>query len=421
MMNNRIIPAIERLETGIPSNKLRQSDAAEFVAGIPSLKRNRRRIRRLYANTLIDTRHMVVDITSDNFPAFHNRHSPIQVRMQMYEKYAITLTEKVVRKALRVTLSNRQEKQQLDEELVNSIDMVVIVSSTGFVAPGLDVELIERIGLRRNVARVTVNFMGCAAAMNGLRIASDHVRAYPSHKVLLVCVELSSINAVFADDPNDFIIHSIFGDGCAVAVIGASTQDEAQINGSVTIEDHFSYLVENTKDGIELGVLNNGITCKLSRQLPDYIENNLGNCINGFLDQQGLSKDNINLWAVHPGGPAIIRKAQKSLQLRDEQVADSWRILRRYGNILSPAVLFVMKRMLRRIKLKFDKQEEILDGSNQLFLKKQLVGLAFSFSPGVGVEGILFRKYLPQKSSILVAQPQYQKTSKSKLEELFIH
>ena len=418
---NRIFPSIERLETGIPPNELQQSDAAEFVAGIPSLKRHRRRIRRLYANTLIDSRHMAVDITSNDFPAFHNRHASIQVRMEMYSKYASILVEKVVKKALSKTSPYRQGEQQLDEELVNSIDMVVMVSSTGFIAPGLDTELIERIGLRRNVARATVNFMGCAAAMNGLRIACDHVRAYPTHKVLLVSVELSSINAAFADEPNDHIIHSIFGDGCAVAVIGACTQDEAQMNGSVTIEDHFSYLVENTRDGIELGILDNGITCKLSRQLPEYIENNLGDCINGFLDKQGLNKDNVDLWAVHPGGPAIIRKAQKSLQLNDKQVADSWRILRRYGNILSPAVLFVMKRMLRRIQSKFNNHEEILDGRNQLYLKKHLLGLAFSFSPGVGVEGIMFRKYLPQKSYILQARPQQQKTSKSKLEELSIH
>ena len=396
---NRIVPTIERLEIGTPPNKLRQSDAAEFVTRIPSLKRHRHRIHKLYANTLINTRHMVIDLTSKNAAAFHNRHPPIQVRMQMYSKYAVALAEKVTRKALRAASPERQEEQQLDEELVNSIDMVIIVSSTGFVAPGLDAELIERIGIRRNVARATVNFMGCAAAMNGLRIACDHVRAYPTHKVLLVCVELSSINAVFADELNDVIIHSIFGDGCAVALIGARAEYEAARIGCVAIEEHFSYLVENTKDGIELGVLNNGITCKLSRQLPEYIENNLGNSINDFLERQGLSKDNIDLWAVHPGGPAIIRKAQSSLQLGDEQVADSWRILRRYGNILSPAVLFVMKRMLRRIELKFYKQEEMLDSTSQLSPKKHFVGLAFSFAPGIGVEGILFRKYLPHIKS----------------------
>ena len=88
--------------------------------------------------------------------------------------------------------------------------MIVFVTSTGFVAPGIDTKLIASLGLKRNIARVPVNFMGCAAAMTGLRVCSDHVRANPHSKALMICLELSSVNAVFKDDLNDIIIHSIF-------------------------------------------------------------------------------------------------------------------------------------------------------------------------------------------------------------------
>lgn len=400
-MMNCMIPVMERLATGTPPHQIQQSDAAKFVARIPSLEKNRHRIQKLYTNTLIDTRYMAIDLTSDDAVAFHTQRPTIQARMQMYRKHAIPLAETVARKALKdnnIYEGYAQPESDLDRELVNAIRLIVIVSSTGFIAPGLDAELIKRLKLRRDTARATVSFMGCAAAMNGLRIACDHVRAFPEHKALLVCLELSSINAVFDDNINDIITHSIFGDGCAVAVIGAYPEEEVARQGGIAITNHFSHLVEDTEDGIVLDILDNGITCTLSPQLPNYIENNVGKCIEHFLKHQGLGKEDIDLWAVHPGGTRIIQKVQNSLGLRDDQVADSWEILRNYGNMLSVAVLFVIERMLQYIESKPH------DNNGNPLKKKSLTGIAFSLAPGIGIEGILFQKVFPAVESSGIAK-----------------
>lgn len=95
-------------------------------------------------------------------------------------------------------------------------------------------------------------------------------------------------------------------------------------------------MVEQTEDGIVLGIQDNGITCQLSRQLPDYIETGVGPIVERFLASHELTRESIDLWAVHPGGTRIIEKSQRSLGLSDSQVADSWEILRQYGNMLSP-------------------------------------------------------------------------------------
>lgn len=418
---NRIVPVIERLETGTPPSEIRQSDAAEFVAGISSLKRNRHRIHKLYANTLIDTRYMAIDLTADEGVAFHTERPEIQNRMDIYMEHAVPLSEQVARKALKVISPDCKDNNQLEQKLIDAIGLVVVVSSTGFFAPGLDTELIKRLGLKRNIARATVGFMGCAAAMNGLRIACDHVRAYPKNKALLVCVELSSVNAVFEDEINDVIIHSIFADGCAAVVVGACNEVEAARQGYVVIDEHMSYLAEDTEDGIVLKVQDQGITCKLSKQLPDYIRENVGKCVEGFLQSHGLSKDEIDLWAVHPGGVKIIKNVQSSLGLRDDQVANSWEILRKYGNMLSPAVLFVMERMLQRIRLEEDNQSQAKNGNgngNGNLNKKLLRGIAFSFAPGVGLEGILFRKFLPSEISSWQAFQSWRKTGEPNLQLL---
>jgi alpha-pyrone synthase len=369
-LRDRVVATIEAIATGTPDNMVQQSEAAKFVANLPSLKKNQSRIEQLYQNTCIETRYMAVNLLSEEEIAFCRERNTIQARMEMYRQHGIPLAEKVARSAIA-----KIDSQTIKDE----IGLIVFVSSTGFVAPGVDAELIKRLGLRRDTARVTVNFMGCAAAMNGLRVAADYVKAYPHRKALVVCLELSSVNAVFEDNLNDIVIHSIFSDGCAAVVIGAYPEDAAKGSGKIAITEHLSHLIENTEDGIVLGIEDRGITCRLSRYLPDYIETGVGSIIESFLASQELSKEDIDLWAVHPGGTKILQKVQTSLGLTSAQIADSWAILSQYGNMLSASVLFVMERMFERLD------------NNSHSKSQPITGMAFSFAPGVGLEGILFQ------------------------------
>merc|ERR1712022_50915 len=106
-----------------------------------------------------------------------------------------------------------------------------VVSSTGFLGPGLDCAIIEEIGLSRGVDRALIGFMGCAAAMNGFRVGMDYTKSHDKY-ALVCCVELSSVHTTFDDNINDAILHAIFGDGCAAAVLGGKTEKEAmQLSG----------------------------------------------------------------------------------------------------------------------------------------------------------------------------------------------
>lgn len=364
--DQQVVPVIVAIATGTPEHILPQADAAKFVANLPSIQKNQSRIERIYQNTRIKTRHMAIDLLSEKQVEFCRQRNNIQARMDLYRELGIPLAERVAKEAI--------SKVDCRDE----IGLIVFVSSTGFVAPGVDAALIKRLGLKRNTARVTVNFMGCAAAMNGLRVAADYIRAYPKKKALVVCLELSSINAVYEDNINDVIIHSIFGDGCAAVVLGSCDRNMASGSGKISITKHLSYLIEDTEDGITLGIQDNGITCKLSRNLPNYIESGVDKIIVDFLASEKLSKADIDLWAVHPGGTKIIQKAQASLGLTDAQVAHSWEVLGTYGNMLSASVLFVMQQMFENLDNKAESEP--------------LKGIAFSFSPGVGLEGILFEK-----------------------------
>jgi alpha-pyrone synthase len=385
--SKQLLPIIEGIATGTPENTTFQKDAAEFVANLAGMNRNRERIAKIYQNTRIEQRQLAINLLTEETYEFSQKNGTIEARMELFSEYAFPLAEKVAKQALKAAEVNMTtEDYQNSANIEDSIGLIAFVTSTGFIAPGIDAQLIKSLGLKRNIARIPIHFMGCAAAMNGLRVACDFVKANPSQKALVICLELSSVNAAFEDNINDVIIHSIFGDGCAAVVIGAREENSLFGQGKIAIKDNFSYLVEDTEDGILLGITDRGITCKLSRDLPNYIQTGVNPVISDFLASHELTKENIDLWAVHPGGTKIIENVQSSLGLSDEQVSDSWEVLRQYGNILSCAILFVLKRMILRLETQAQEQERDFQAEKQ-------IGMSFSFAPGVGIEGILFEKY----------------------------
>jgi alpha-pyrone synthase len=223
--------------------------------------------------------------------------------------------------------------------------------------------------------------MGCAAGMNGLSVARDWVRCNPDKKALVVCVELSSVHTTFEDTVNDAILHAIFADGCAACVLGAATVETAPL-GSFAILDNYSALAVGAEDGITLAMKTNGITCTLSKHLSQYIKDAMPDYIDGFLKKHELQMSDISFWGVHPGGTRIIEAVEQSIHLSKEQTADSWAVLKQYGNMLSPSILYVLKR-------KWDRAQE---AAEPIPADEHRLGLCFSFSPGIGIEGALLRQ-----------------------------
>lgn len=295
----------------------------------------------------------------------------IQERMDKFRETAIPLVTNVALDAIKKA-----------NVKLSDIKKLIVVSSTGFLGPSLDCALIKSLGLSRNVDRSLIGFMGCAAAMNGYRIGMDYVMAHPESYALLVCVELSSVNCNFKDSVNNAIIHAIFGDGCAATVLSSVSYDELPA-GQLVVYDEHSHLLEGTEDGIELSINDDGISCKLSKYLPQYISKNVGGYVDAFLKKHQLTSRDVDFWAIHPGGKRIIEESQNGLGITEltEGVQDSWDVLKEYGNMLSPSVMFVLERILRRHNERIQRGEKGYD-----------LGLAFSFSPGVGVEGIMLKK-----------------------------
>ncbi len=358
------VAVIDAIATGTPQRVFSQDAAADHVAELFDLgSEQRTRVSRIFEKTRVGTRRLAIDPTDPDFDAFRRQPGTIRQRMNMFYEHAVPLAVDVAGRAVNSLARGADE-----------IGLLVFVTSTGFIAPGVDVALVNQLGLSPSISRVVVNFMGCAAAMNGLRTATDYVRSHPDRKALIVCIELCSVNAVFADDVNDVVISSLFGDGCAAVVVGASQVLHPLTPGKIVIRDTFSRLLDDAEDGIVLGVNHNGVTCELAESLPSYIFHNVGPTIVDVLADNGLTRSDIELWAIHPGGPKIIEQSARSLGLPDDAAAASWDVLARYGNMLSVSLLFVLESMVAQN-----------DSTEQLS-----TGVAFSFAPGVAVEGMLF-------------------------------
>ncbi|MFE3222854.1 type III polyketide synthase [Nocardia sp. NPDC059228] len=356
------VGVIESIATGSPNQIFSQADAAAQVAGLFSDPVQQARIPRIYQKTRITTRHLAVDPIDPEFLSYSKEVGTIRDRMNTFYEHAVPLAVDVAGRATAHL-----------EDRASEIGMLVFATSTGFIAPGVDVAVVKQLGLSPAVNRVIVNFMGCAAAMNSVRAAVDYVRAHPDKKALVICIELSSVNAVFDDNINDVIIHSLFGDGCGAVVIGASQPHQPLPAGAVVIRDSFSYLFDDAEDGIVLGVNDNGITCELSENLPQYILRGVDPVVTGVLARNGMTKSDIDLWAIHPGGPKIIEESVRSLGLGSEQAATSWDVLAEYGNMLSVSLIFVLEQMIA-----------------QQATQPISTGVAFSFAPGVTLEGVVF-------------------------------
>jgi alpha-pyrone synthase len=358
------VAVIESIATGAPGRVVPQASAASRVSELFDLDAEQRdRVTRVFENTRIDTRRMAIDPVDPGFDEFRRASGTVRDRMALFYSHAAPLAAEVAGRAVAGVDGG-----------ASSIGLLVFVTSTGFIAPGVDVAVIRELGLSPTVSRLVVNFMGCAAAMNGLRTASDYVRSHPGRKALVVCIELCSVNAVFAGDINDVIISSLFGDGCGAVVVGAGQVQQQLAPGRIVIRETFSRLLDGADDGIVLGVNHNGVTCELSEQLPTYIYDGVDPVITGVLADLELQKADIDLWAIHPGGPKIIEQSARSLGIPAEAAAFSWDVLARYGNMLSVSLLFVMEAMVAQA----DTEKELS------------TGVAFSFAPGVTVEGLIF-------------------------------
>ena len=232
-----------------------------------------------------------------------------------------------------------------------SITHIVTASCTGFLAPGIDLALINGIGLNPTVQRTHVGFMGCHSALNGLRVANAFATADTTARVLVCAVELCSLHYYYGSAADKLVANAIFADGAA-AIVGSQESAKMVVSDSRlpapdtwSLEASGSCLIPDSATDMTWTIGDNGFEMSLSRRVPGLIARNLRPWLESWLGDNGLSLAEVGSWAVHPGGPKIVAAVEEGLALPPEALAVSREVFANYGNMSSPTVLFVLDQL----------------------------------------------------------------------------
>jgi predicted naringenin-chalcone synthase len=263
------------------------------------------------------------------------------------------LAEQAVRNAL----------QQADIEAF-SLTHLVLVSCTGMVAPGVELELMRRLGIPSSVQRYCIHFMGCYAAFTGLRLADQLVKANPKSRVLVVSVELCTLHFQKEYTEDNLLANSLFGDGAAAALVMQSEK-------GLQIKNYFSEVLWEGEKDMAWKIGDFGFEMRLSQYIPSLLNQGIRRLRDLFEAKFNFSK--VRHVAIHPGGKQILIQVQEAFGLSPEVNRHALEVLRTCGNMSSASILFVLERML---------QDSSIQGDI----------LALGFGPGLTLETTHYEK-----------------------------
>ncbi|MGA8575972.1 MAG: type III polyketide synthase [Candidatus Cybelea sp.] len=312
------------IATAVPPFELDQADVMRRLE--LALGPNSREIVRLlpmFGNTGIDRRYSCVPIE------WYERLHEWPERNQVYLDSAIDLLEKATRRVL-------DRAGRTPEE----IDAIVVVSTTGIATPSLDAVLMERMGLRRNVARLPIFGLGCAGGAIGLARAAAIARTQPGGLVLFLVVELCALWFRRDDfSKSNIVATALFGDGAAAALI-SSECDGAKIVGSG------EYTWPDSLDVMGWEVTSEGLKAIFSRDIPELVTTQLRDVAVEFLALRGLTLRDVDAFICHPGGAKVLDALEVAFELERGALETAREVLRDYGNMSAATVMFVLEQAI---------------------------------------------------------------------------
>jgi predicted naringenin-chalcone synthase len=345
---------INRIGRAVPAHDVHRK-FVDFAPRLLADERARRLFARMAERSQIEHRYSCLAPSDDpelvDCQGFYRRGDfpDTAERMARYDREALPLARSAVAD---LGLADRERER---------ITHIVVASCTGFVAPGLDLQLAGALGLKPSVERTCVGFMGCYAALPALKLARHIVRSEPDSRVLVVALELCTLHLQESGNIDELLSFLLFADGCAAALVTADPE-------GIEVRDFAAAILPDTDRHITWNVGAAGFDMHLSGQVPGAIARHIPRLLPDLLP--GSGRQDIALWAVHPGGRTILDAVDEALELDPEALAHSRRVLRDYGNMSSGTILFVLR--------------DVLDSN------ARGPGCAMAFGPGVAVEAMTF-------------------------------
>lgn len=311
-----------------------------------------RKVKKIFENAAVDKRYSFMS------PEEVFSKTSFEEKNDIYIREGIKLGTRCLREAL-----DKAEWQAAD------IDYLITVSCTGIMIPSLDAYLINALNLRKDVVRLPVTEMGCAAGVSGIIYAKNFLKANPGKRAAVVAVE--SPTATFQLDDYSManvVSAAIFGDGAACVLLSS---DDADAGPEIVDEEMYHFYDSEQLMGFRL--TNSGLQMVLDIEVPSTIEEHFPAILNPFLEKNNLAIEDIDHLIFHPGGKKIVNLVESLFGQYGKNINDTKEVLRLYGNMSSATVLYVLERVL-------DRQPG--DGEK---------GLLLSFGPGFSAQRVLLQ------------------------------
>ncbi|MCR2820187.1 type III polyketide synthase [Lederbergia panacisoli] len=333
------MPRIISVGTGVPEHAISQDETMEFASQLFSNSiKDLGRLLKVFHNGEIEKRHFVKPLEW-----YRQKHS-FSHKNDEFIDVAVNLSLEAIINCLE---STRLRKKISYEE----IDAIIMINTTGMATPSLDARIMNKLPFSQNTKRIPIWGLGCAGGAAGLSRAYEYCRAFPNAKVLVVAVELCSLTFQKDDlSKSNIIGTSLFADGAAAALIGGDAVDFSEIieRKIPSIIDTQSTLMKDSLDVMGWNIKDNGLYVVFSKDIPSIVKEWLKPEVEQLLLHNQLKISHINHFIAHPGGKKVLKAYEEALGFPPERTATSLEVLRKYGNMSSVTVLFVLERFLQK-------------------------------------------------------------------------
>lgn len=354
------------IATSSPAYAHKQEDILHYMQKVYQLDaEEKRKLAFLYHHSGIETRHSVIPDYGNNLTGLNflpeNDCDPfpsIDQRMELYKSTASAISIEAITKCIDTHINASQ------------ITHLISISCTGISAPGLDLEIMEQMGLSPAIFRTSINFMGCYAAIHGMKLAKFICDSEQDAKVVIVATELCTLHFQKEYTVENASSSLLFADGAAAVLISNSITSPKALQ----IESFHSQVAFEGKKDMAWEISSKGFLMTLSSYIPQLIKQDIEMLISAALQKQGLTHQEIPYWCIHPGGKKIVDVIEQKLSLSASQTKFARKVLAENGNMSSPTILFVLK--------------EIMDSS--IKPGEKIFGIAFG--PGLTMETFLCKK-----------------------------
>lgn len=329
--------------TAVPAYKHDQQRILEFMLQVYALDAvEARKLKFLYRHSGIDSRYSAIEDFSKEsgdwnfFPPIGSAEilPSIEKRMNLYQATAAPMAKQAIENCIKGYIEP------------SDITHLITVSCTGMSAPGLDLELVELLNLPNHIYRSSVNFMGCYAAIHALKMADAICKSEQDARVVIVCTELCTLHFQDAPHADNIASSLLFGDGAAAVLVSSNEFDQP----GLYLKSFYSEIVPKGKSDMSWVISSTGFLMTLSGYVPDLIQEDFETLMNRALQKAGITQADIQYWCIHPGGKRILDAIAKSLGFKGAELEQSFAVLKENGNMSSPTVLFVLKKMMETLE-----------------------------------------------------------------------